>query len=59
MGQLNHMKIEVHLCEEKIDQLPYLSVIKHPFFALNAGQSPHNSGQNRHNSGQGAYFGSA
>jgi hypothetical protein len=36
--------------------LPYLPVIKHPFFAFNAGQCSHNSGQNRHNSGQGAYF---
>ena len=37
-------------------ELPYTSEIKHPFFALNVGQSPHNSGQNRYNSGQGAYF---
>uniref|UniRef100_U9T4W1 Uncharacterized protein n=1 Tax=Rhizophagus irregularis (strain DAOM 181602 / DAOM 197198 / MUCL 43194) TaxID=747089 RepID=U9T4W1_RHIID len=38
--------------------LPFrlLIVIKHPFFALNAGQDAHNSGQNRHNSGRGAYF---
>jgi hypothetical protein len=33
--------------------LRYVSI---PFFALNAGQDPHNSGQNCHNSGQGAYF---
>ncbi|EXX60084.1 Cdc15p [Rhizophagus irregularis DAOM 197198w] len=41
----------------KIPQLilniPYFAVYKHPIFALDAGQDPHNFGQNRHNSGQG------
>ncbi len=42
--------------------IPYSPENKHPFFALNAGQGPHNSGQNGHNAGRrclffgGAYF---
>ena len=39
-----------------IIKLPYLNIIKHPFFTRNSGQSHHNVGQNNYNSGKGCLF---